>query len=86
MRTTVTTKGQVTIPARIRKKFHLAPGTILHFDENADQLVAAVVSAQVPIRDLIGSGKQRDGEKSSLEWLDETRGAVALSRRPSRGR
>lgn len=82
----MTTKGQVTIPVRIRKKFHLTPGTILHFDENADQLVAAVVSAQVPIRDLIGSGKQRDGQRSSLEWLDETRGAVALPRRPSKGR
>jgi AbrB family looped-hinge helix DNA binding protein len=86
MRTTVTTKGQVTIPVEIRKKFNIAPGTILDFDEKAEQLVAAIVSTQVPIRELIGSGKQRDADRDSLQWLEETRGAVALPRSAKKGR
>lgn len=86
MRTTVTTKGQVTIPVEIRKKFHIAPGTILDFDEKAEQLVAAIVSAQVPIRELIGSGKRRDTARDSLQSLDETRGTVALPRSLKKGR
>ncbi len=78
MKTTVTSKGQVTIPVRIRAKFNIAPGTILDFDGTAEQLVATVVSAQVPIRELIGSGRERHPGKASLQWLDEHRGAVTL--------
>lgn len=86
MKTTVTTKGQVTIPVQIRKKFKIGAGTILDFDEKSEQLVAAVISAQIPIRDLIGSGKDKDAAETSLQWLDETRGAVALPSREKKRR
>lgn len=81
MKTTITSKGQVTIPVAIRKKLKLDAGTVLDFDEDADHLRAAVVVArQVPIRQLIGTGKDRIGKKSSLQWLDEMRGPVELPR------
>jgi AbrB family looped-hinge helix DNA binding protein len=78
MKTTVTTKGQVTIPAPLRRKFKIGAGTVLDFDEKADQLIAAVVSARIPIRDLIGSGNHQDVDMTSRQWLDDVRGAVAL--------
>jgi AbrB family looped-hinge helix DNA binding protein len=86
MRTTVTSKGQLTIPVHLRRKFKIGAGTVLDFDEKADQLVATVISARVPVRDLIGSGRDRVGEKTSLQWLDETRGPVAVAPRAGKRR
>jgi AbrB family looped-hinge helix DNA binding protein len=76
MKTTVTSKGQVTIPVRIRKRLKLDAGTVLDFDEDADHLRAAVVSGRVPIHKLIGVGKKKLAGKSAVEWLEETRGLV----------
>jgi len=37
---TITSKGQITIPQSLRRKFHLNPGDKLDFDEDAPVLVA----------------------------------------------
>lgn len=37
---TITSKGQITIPRSLRRKFHLNPGDKLDFDEKASVLVA----------------------------------------------
>jgi AbrB family looped-hinge helix DNA binding protein len=83
MKTTVTSKGQVTIPVAIRKKLKLNAGTVLDFDEEADHLRAAVVSGRVPVRELIGIARNKLPGKNALQWLDDTRGVVKL---PARSR
>lgn len=40
MKATITSKGQITIPLRLREKFHLNAGDQLEFDENAPVLIA----------------------------------------------
>ncbi|MEY2881155.1 MAG: prlF antitoxin for toxin YhaV toxin [Verrucomicrobiota bacterium] len=41
MKATLTEKGQITIPARLRKRWGLKPGQVIEFDENAPFLQAA---------------------------------------------
>jgi antitoxin PrlF len=78
MKATVTSKGQITIPVRLRERFGLRPGSVLEFDENAPVLTARrVVSKQQMARAAGVLGRKLDG-KSSLEWLTELRGPAEL--------
>ena len=36
---TVTSKGQIVIPARVRKKYGIEKGTRLHIEEQGDELI-----------------------------------------------
>jgi AbrB family looped-hinge helix DNA binding protein len=47
MKATLTSKGQITIPAQIRKRLRLQPGQVLDFDEEAPYLKA------VPVFDIL---------------------------------
>lgn len=40
MKSTITSKGQITIPAAIRARLHLEPGDVLEFDGEAPFLKA----------------------------------------------
>lgn len=40
MKATITSKGQITIPVRVRRRLGLKPGDVLDFDENAECLLA----------------------------------------------
>ena len=71
----MTSKGQITIPARIRKKLGLKSGQVLDFDEDASFLKAVPVFDEDAMRALVGCAKGRLG-KSSSKWLDETRGKL----------
>lgn len=42
--TIVTTKGQVVIPAKIRKRLNIKKGTKLHVEERGDELVLRPVT------------------------------------------
>ena len=35
----ITTQGQISVPAEVRKKLGVGPGSILEWDENNDQVV-----------------------------------------------
>jgi AbrB family looped-hinge helix DNA binding protein len=77
METTITSKGQITIPAKLRRKLGLKPGMKLEFDETA-----AFVKATKPVdlkrmRSVIGCLKDRLPEGSKA-WIDEMRGPVEL--------
>ncbi len=73
MKATLTSKGQVTIPTAIRRRLGLKPGQILEFDENTPYLMAVPVFDEQAMRALVGCTSGRL-EKTTDEWLDETRG------------
>lgn len=83
MKATMTSKGQITIPARIRQKLGLNAGTILNFDENADHLKATKAADLNRMRFAIGIARKPLARKSTAGWLEELRGPVDLP--PERG-
>jgi len=77
MKATLTSKGQITIPASIRRKLGLQPGQVLDFDEETPYLKAVLVFDEETMRSVLGCAKSRTDMKSAA-WLDETRGRVEL--------
>jgi AbrB family looped-hinge helix DNA binding protein len=77
MKSTLTSKGQITIPLPIRLKLGLKAGQCLDFDESTPYLKASLVVDEEAMRAVIGCAKGRLG-KTSTQWLDETRGASSL--------
>ncbi len=65
----VTTKGQLVIPARLRRRFGIKKGTLVTFVEDAGRLIVQPVTREF-IRGLRGSLK---GEPSALRGLLEER-------------
>ena len=43
---TVTTKGQIVIPAKIRQKYGIGKGTKLSIEENGDELIVRPLTPQ----------------------------------------
>ena len=62
---TVTSKGQVVIPARLRRRLGIRKGTKVHFIEDGDRLILQPVTVEF-IRSLQGSLK---GHPSVLDKL-----------------
>lgn len=77
MKATLTSKGQITIPARIRRKLGLRAGQILDFDEDASYLRAVPVFDEDAMRSVLGCARGKLG-KTTSRWLDQTRGPVEL--------
>jgi AbrB family looped-hinge helix DNA binding protein len=75
MKTTLTSKGQITIPTAIRRRLGLQAGQILEFDEKAPYILAVPVFDEEAMRAVVGCARGRLG-KTSDEWLDVTRGRV----------
>jgi AbrB family looped-hinge helix DNA binding protein len=76
MQATLSSKFQITIPARLRKKFRLKPGMKLDFDENAPDLRARPrydFDVQ-KMYSVIGSAKDFMPGKSGKEVLIALRG------------
>lgn len=65
----VTTKGQLVIPARLRRRFGIKKGTTVTFAEDEGRIVMQPVTREF-IRGLRGSLK---GEPSALATLLEER-------------
>jgi AbrB family looped-hinge helix DNA binding protein len=78
MRTTITSKGQITIPARLRRRFGLTPGTVLEFDEDAPVLTARRVVSRSRMEKAAGVLEAELAGKTSADWLEELRGADEL--------
>ncbi len=66
---TVTTKGQLVIPSKLRRKHSIKKGTQVAFVEQGNRLVLQPLTAEF-IRSLRGSLK---GEPSALKALLEDR-------------
>ena len=82
MTTTITSKGQVTIPARIRRRLHLQPGMRLEFDEHAPYLKATLAFDVDEMRAVLGCCRENRRGMSVKQWLSETRGAVRIPAKP----
>jgi AbrB family looped-hinge helix DNA binding protein len=54
MRTTVSEKGQVTIPKRLRDRLGIRPGEVLEFIEEDGRLVATKAMPQDPVDAVYG--------------------------------
>jgi AbrB family looped-hinge helix DNA binding protein len=68
MRARVSLKGQITLPAGVRRKLGLIPGTLLEFDLQED---GVFVRKAHPVDQVLGILKL---DKSTDELLDEMRG------------
>jgi AbrB family looped-hinge helix DNA binding protein len=77
MKSTITSKGQITIPIKIRRRLNLKPGEVLEFDENAPYLKAIKSYSAEAMYSTIGCCRDV-ASSTSEEWLDETRGRVEL--------
>ena len=66
---TVTTKGQLVIPSKLRRKYAIRKGTQVAFVEEENRLVLQPLTAEF-IRSLRGSLK---GEPSAMKVLLEDR-------------
>src|SRR5580704_1739406 len=65
-RTIVNARGQVTIPAELRKQLGIKPGTRVTWFEEKGRLVLAPMTAQ-RIKDIRGFLKSKPGERSAFE-------------------
>ena len=54
MKTTVSEKGQITIPKRLRDRLGLRPGTVLDFEEAGGRLVGRKLVPADHLADLVG--------------------------------
>jgi AbrB family looped-hinge helix DNA binding protein len=61
----VTSKGQLVIPARLRRRLGIKKGTLISFREDAGRIILQPVTREF-IRSLRGSLK---GEPSPLDYL-----------------
>ncbi len=73
-----TTKGQVVIPLRLRKQFHIEDGTKAIVEATPDGILLKPVTA-VTIRRLRGILKRKPGEKPFAEqWAEHKREEMEL--------
>jgi AbrB family looped-hinge helix DNA binding protein len=54
MKTTVSEKGQITIPKRLRERLGLRPGTVIDFEEANGRLVGRRLVPADHLDDLVG--------------------------------
>lgn len=74
MKTTITKKGQIVIPAKLRKKYGIDPGITIHVKDEDGKIVLTPITKEY-ISSLRGIIKPKKGQKSALEMLEEERRA-----------
>jgi len=73
-----TAKGQVVIPAKLRRQFHIEDGTKAMVEATSDGILLKPVTA-VTIRRLRGILKRKPGEKPfAEEWAEHKREEMQL--------
>ncbi len=72
MKTTVSEKGQITIPKRLRDRLGLPPGTVLDFEEAGGRLVGRKLVPADRLDDLVGILRRPAGGTDAM--IRELRG------------
>ena len=62
----VTSKGQLVVPSRIRRKYGIKPGTRVNFVEDGERIIFQPVTREY-IDSFCGIFKKKPGEKSVVE-------------------
>lgn len=70
----VTSKGRLTLPSRIRRRYGIKPGTRINFVEEGDRIIFQPLTREY-IDSFCGIFKQKPGEKSVVQELIEERRA-----------
>jgi AbrB family looped-hinge helix DNA binding protein len=78
MQSTLTSKGQITIPVALRRKLRLKTGDVLNFDERAPFLKATKNVDVKRMQSAVGRMKKQLRGKTVGEWMDHLRGPVDL--------
>jgi AbrB family looped-hinge helix DNA binding protein len=78
MHATLTSKGQITIPLKIRQKLRLKTGDVLDFDEGAPFLKAVRVISPEAWANFGAGWKDPWPGKNIEEVMDHLRGPVKL--------
>ena len=78
MKATLTSKGQITIPLKIRQRLGLKAGQQLDFDEDAPFVKAIKVVNESAWERVRRIGRKCVPATSAKDWLDQTRGPVEL--------
>ncbi len=73
MKATVSEKGQVTIPKRLRERLGIRAGQVLEFEEDRGRLVARKVAEEDPVDAVYGVLGRRRG-RSTDDFINEIRG------------
>jgi AbrB family looped-hinge helix DNA binding protein len=75
MLSTVTTKGQVTIPADIRSRFHIVPNDRVDFIVEGDRIVITPIKSMKDLRGIVPlkSATDIDTERSVAKAAVATR-------------
>ena len=66
----VTSKGQLVVPSKIRRKYGIKEGTRVNFVEEGDRIIFQPVTREY-ISSFRGIFKQKPGEKSVVQELIE---------------
>ena len=81
MKSTVSTRGQVSIPAELRKKYHIEPETRLEWIEDGNAIKIVPVPKD-PIKTFRGAGRGRyTSDKLLKDRLKERSEEVARDRK-----
>lgn len=72
MKATVSEKGQVTIPKRLREQLGIRPGETLEFEDDDGRLVATKASDRDPVDEVYGILSVEGGTDA---LVNELRGA-----------
>lgn len=78
MKATLTSKGQITIPVRIRERLHLKPGDVLEFEENAPFIQARKTIPPEAWANLNELWQDPHPDLTVDETLEDLRGPVEL--------
>ena len=74
----MTSKGQITIPVKLRKKLGLQTGSVVELDENAHKLTAKRVLGPEVFREFAQEASYPFPGLTVLETLDELRGPAEI--------
>jgi antitoxin PrlF len=75
MEATLSTKGQVVIPAALRRRLGLVAGTQLVFREEDGRLVVEKAQSDDPVGRALGAARVQASDPTTTDaWMDELRG------------